>query len=485
MKPLAWLDARLDLEAVKRAVLSREVPDRLTWGHALGSATLAAFLIQVVTGIVLAAYYVPATDQAYDSIRYIERQVAAGGILRGMHHWGASAVTVLIVAHMLRVFTMGAYKYPREASWALGVALFVVVMGFAFTGYLLPWDQRAYWATVVGTSMPRVLPVIGEPLQTLLRGGTDVGAATLTRFFALHVLVFPATLGLLIVLHIVMVLRQGLAPRPAIVDAGAPASTADPTYPEFYRSTTALNKDAGVRVWPELIARCAVVSLLVVVVVAALGALSGASLEAPADPTDSSYVPTPEWYFLPLYQLMKVVPGWMESVVAVGVPGVLVVALLALPFFDRSSVRTLRHRPLALTGLTVLLGGSGLLIGAAVRDAAPRGPEGVILTAVQRAGRALYYSQSCDQCHQIGNEGGALGPDLTEVGLRHSVAWMHSFMEEPSRFHPQTLMPAFAPPRLSHQEIEEIAQYLATLRGSAGPDVQPQFRDTFPWRPGP
>jgi mono/diheme cytochrome c family protein len=228
-----------------------------------------------------------------------------------------------------------------------------------------------------------------------------------------------------------------------------------------------------------------VVSLLVVLVVAALGAFSGASLEAPADPTDTMYVPTPEWYFLPLYQLMKVVPGWMESVVAVGVPAGLVLVLLALPFFDRRSTRTLRHRPLALTGLTVLLGGSGLLIGGAVRDAVPAGPEGAILTSVQRAGRALYHSQGCDQCHRIGNDGGALGPDLTEVGLRHSVAWMHSFMEEPSRFHAQTRMPAFAPPRMSHQEIEEVAQYLATLRGTASLEVQPQYRDTFPWQPGP
>ncbi|HEX9704823.1 MAG TPA: cytochrome b N-terminal domain-containing protein [Gemmatimonadales bacterium] len=487
MKPLAWLEARLDLGAVKRAVLSREVPDRLTWGHALGSATLAAFLVQVVTGIVLAAYYVPAPDHAYDSIRYIERQIAGGALLRGMHHWGASAVTILIIAHMVRVFAMGAYKYPREANWALGVALLVVVLGFAFTGYLLPWDQRAYWATVVGTSIPRALPVVGEPLQTLLRGGTDVGAATLTRFFALHVLVLPASLGLLVLLHIVMALRQGLAPRPAVLDAGAPASTADPGYPEFYRSTAELNKDAAVRLWPELIARCAVVSLLVVLAIAILGAASGAGLEPPADPTDTTYVPMPEWYFLPLYQLMKVVPGWMESVVAVGLPAAVVLVLLALPFFDRRSTRTLRHRPLALTGLAVLFGGSGLLIGAAVREAGPAmGSEGgAILTSVQRAGRALFYSQTCDRCHRIGNEGGALGPDLTAVGLRHSVAWMHSFIEEPSRFHAQTLMPAFAPPRLSHQEIEEIVQYLATLRGGAGPDVQPQFRDSFPWRPGP
>jgi len=383
------------------------------------------------------------------------------------------------------VFAVGAYKYPREVNWVLGVALFVLVLGFAFTGYLLPWDQKAYWATVVGTSIGRTVPLAGEALQTLLRGGTDVGAATLARFFALHVLWFPALIGVLVLLHVVAAVRQGITPRPATLEAGAPASTADPGYPDYYRSTVAVVKEPGVRVWPDLVARCAAASFLVVLAITLLAAVFGAGLEPPADPTDTAYVPTPEWYFLPLYQLMKIVPGSLESLVAVGAPAVLVIALLALPFFDRGSTRNLRRRPVALAALTLLLAGSGLLIGAAVRESAPASaPEaGGLLTPPQRAGRALFSSQHCDMCHRIGADGGEVGPDLTTVGLRHSVAWMHSFIEEPSRFHRVTQMPAFAPPRLSHQEIEELAQYLATLRGGAGPDVQPQFRDTFPWNP--
>lgn len=483
--PLGWLDARLDLQALRHAVLDRELPDRVTWWHTLGSATLTAFLVQAVTGIVLATYYVPAPDHAYNSIVYIERQVTAGAMLRGMHHWGASAVVILVTAHVLRVFAIGAYKYPREVNWLLGVVLFVVVLGFAFTGYLLPWDQRAYWATVVGTSIGRTMPLVGESVQTLLRGGTDVGAATLARFFALHVLWFPALIGVFVLLHVVAAFRQGITPRPATLEAGAPSSTADPAYADYYRATVALVKEPGVRVWPDLVARCAVTSFMTVSAIAIMGAVFGAGLEPPADPTDTAYVPTPEWYFLPMYQLMKIVPAAIESVVAVGLPAVLVIALLALPFFDRSSTRNLRRRPLALASLTVLLAGSGLLIGAAVRESAPpSAPEpGGPLTPVQRAGRALFSSQHCDMCHRIGAEGGEIGPDLTTVGLRHSVAWMHSFIEEPGRFHRATQMPAFAPPKLSHQEIEELAQYLATRRGDAGPEVQPQFRDTFPWSP--
>lgn len=470
----SWIAPRL---------LIREVPDRLTWWHTLGTATLAAFLVQVITGIVLATYFVPAPDHAHDSIRYIERQVAGGALLRGMHHWGASVVTILVTAHLVRVFVMGAYKYPREANWVLGVGMFVVVLAFAFTGYLLPWDQRAYWGTVVGTSYPRAMPIVGEALQTMMRGGTDVGAATLTRFFALHVLLFPAVLGVLVLMHVGLLLRQGLASRPATLESGAPVKTTDPTYAEYYRTRAAAGQQAGERVWPELFARSAVVALLTVAVLVLLAATVGAGLEPPADATDTSYVPKPEWYFLPLYQLMKLLPPAMESFVILVVPGVFVLVLLALPFLDRRSTRNLWHRPLAKVSFGIVIAATAFLFGSALRE---RGPAtdveaGGTLTAVQRAGRALFHAQSCSMCHRIGSEGREIGPDLTAVGLRHSVGWMHSFIEEPSRFHPETQMPAFAPPRLSHQEIEEIAQYLATLRGGAGPEVQPQLRDTFPW----
>jgi mono/diheme cytochrome c family protein len=195
-------------------------------------------------------------------------------------------------------------------------------------------------------------------------------------------------------------------------------------------------------------------------------------------------VPRPEWYFLPIYQLLKLVPGSAESLVAVGVPAALFLVMLALPFFDRSSARNLRRRPVALVSLVALLAGSGLLIGAA-----GRAPESSVsaaelaLNATERAGRVLYHAQQCGNCHVIGDEGVAVGPDLTTVGLRHSAGWLHSFVEEPSRFRPGTPMPAFGPPTLSHQEIEELSQYLASLQGTSG--ATPQFADTFPQPPVP
>jgi ubiquinol-cytochrome c reductase cytochrome b subunit len=472
-----WLDERLDLRRAKRDLLDREVPARLTWWHTLGSATFTVFLVQVITGTTLATYYSASPDHAYDSIRYISTQVASGTLLRGIHHWGASLMVVLIVAHMIRVFAVGAYKYPREINWLLGVGLFLIVLGFSFTGYLLPWDQKAYWATAVGTNIAGTTPLIGGALVALLRGGSELGAATLARFYAFHSLWLPLALTIVVALHLIVLIRQGIAARPRDLEVGAPARTSDPKYPEYYRDAYAATKRGGMRFWPDILGKDAIVSAAVVLVIVLMAVVIRTPLEAPADPTDTSYVPRPEWYFLPIYQLLKLVPGSMESLIAVGVPGALVLVLLGLPFFDRGSTRNLLHRPAALVSLALILGGAGFLIGAAGRGPKAK-EEGVLLTSVQRAGRALYQSQQCAGCHRVAGQGGEEGPDLTTVGLRHSAGWLHSFLEQPSRFHSESRMPSYGPPALTHQEIEELSQYLSSLRGRG--DVPPQYYDTFP-----
>ena len=478
----SWLDERIDLAGLKRALLDREVPARLTWWHTLGSATLTVFMVQLVTGIVLAAYYSPSPDHAYDSLQFIGRQVMSGALLHGIHHWGASVMVVLLLAHMIRVFSVGAYKYPREINWLVGVGMFFVVMGFSFTGYLLPWDQKAYWATAVGTNIAGTTPIVGGFLVSLLRGGGELGSATLTRFYSFHVLWLPLFLVGMLVVHLAILVRQGIAPRPAALEAGAPRRTDAPGYPSYYRAAYAETKKAGMRFWPDVVGKDAVVALAVVALIVLLAAAFGAPLEAPADPTDTAYVPRPEWYFLPLYQLLRLVPGSFESVVAVGIPTVLVIVLVALPFFDRGSTRNLLHRPLAAAALAFLLGGSGLLLGAALRARGPTIPPevGRPLTSVERAGRALFASEQCVSCHKILGHGGRDGPELTEIGLHHSAAWLHSYIEAPGRFHPDTKMPAFGPPTLTHEEIEELAQYLSSLRGVGGATVVPQYADTFP-----
>jgi len=208
-----WLDQRLGWRAVWAAIFLRKVP-KVNWLYTLGSATLFLAVNQMVTGILLTIYYVPSPDQAYDSVQYITTQVPAGWFIRGLHHWGASAMVLLTVLHMLRVIFYGAYKYPREVTWFTGIGLLVVVIGFGFTGYLLPWDQKAFWATTVGTRIAEVTPLIGESILRIMRGGSELTAVTLARFFGVHVWFLPAALLLILGIHLYLVIRIGISSVP-------------------------------------------------------------------------------------------------------------------------------------------------------------------------------------------------------------------------------------------------------------------------------
>jgi quinol-cytochrome oxidoreductase complex cytochrome b subunit len=208
-----WLDDRVGWRAVWQAIFLRKMP-KVNWLYTLGSATLFTGIMQIVTGILLTIYYVPTPDHAYDSVSYITTQVPAGWLIRGLHHWGASAMVVLVILHMLRVILYGAYKFPREVTWLTGVALLLVVIGFGFTGYLLPWDQKAYWATTVGTRIAGTPPFIGDWIMQVMRGGEELTAITLARFFGVHVWVLPATLLTLIGIHMYLVIRIGISAPP-------------------------------------------------------------------------------------------------------------------------------------------------------------------------------------------------------------------------------------------------------------------------------
>jgi len=208
-----WLDERISWRSVWEAIFLRKVP-KVNWLFTLGSATLLTALLQITTGILLTIYYVPTPDHAYDSVQYITTQVPGGWLIRGIHHWGASAMVVLTVLHMLRVIIFGAYKYPREVTWITGVFLLFIVIGFGFTGYLLPWDQKAYWATTVGTRIAGVVPILGNVILRIMRGGNDLSAITLSRFFGVHVWVLPVALILLIGIHLYLVIRIGISAVP-------------------------------------------------------------------------------------------------------------------------------------------------------------------------------------------------------------------------------------------------------------------------------
>lgn len=212
-KAFAWLDERLGLTTIYNVVLDRKVP-KVNWWFTLGSASAILFLLQGVTGMFLAVYYVPSPQSAYDSIQFIMNGVAFGWLIRGIHHWGASLMVIVVFLHMLRTFYYGAYKYPREFTWLTGVVLFLCTLGMGFTGYLLPWNQRAYWATTVGTELPGTVPLIGPFITNVLRGGAELSAVTLTRFFAVHIWFLPAVIGALIGVHIYMVIKLGISSIP-------------------------------------------------------------------------------------------------------------------------------------------------------------------------------------------------------------------------------------------------------------------------------
>jgi len=207
-----WVDERLEMhDIIKKDFLDKPIPKGLNLSFCFGGITFFLFVMLAVTGYFMTLYYVPSPEQAYDAVDYLTFEVPMGQVIRGVHHWSGNLMMVTIFLHMLRVFIYGAYKKPREINWISGVFLFCLVMGFGFTGYLLPWDQKAFWATKVGTSIMGTVPVAGDYALRLMRGGTDLGALTLTRFYTLHVLFLPLVTGIFLIGHFVMIRKQGIS----------------------------------------------------------------------------------------------------------------------------------------------------------------------------------------------------------------------------------------------------------------------------------
>jgi ubiquinol-cytochrome c reductase cytochrome b subunit len=518
---LDWLDARTGFRAIRHVLLDEPIPPGTGWLFTLGSVLLALVSIQLLTGAFLTLYYAPTPDHAYDSVRFIS-STAAGRLVRGLHHFGASFLVVFLVLHMLRVIVLGSFKPPREVIWLSGLALLGLVLAFALTGYLLPWDQRAYWATVVTINISKLTPVVGDVVAAVLQGGATIGALTLTRWYSAHVIFLPALLVLLVVAHIALMRRQGSS-GPVQPVSGRPFA--------FY---------------PVQAARDVVVVSIVLAALLAMAWRGMPALEGPADPTDATYIPRPEWYFLGLFQLLKYFPGRWEVVGAIVVPGIAAGFLALLPWIDRGPERDPRRRPFIMTmvaagfaaivALTTLglrdrpvsasgdrwslreIGGhvivsasgcarchteTGLAdplssmasakgaewIGGHVTDPemiAPglREPPAVMtereiaamvayvrrLThqpypgfpqAVETA--AAVYARHCVRCHVIDGDGGKEGPDLSRAGSKHDVATLRRWIIDPESVDPDADMPAFGK-RLSPEQLDAIASYLAARK---------------------
>lgn len=520
---LDWLHARTGYRHGLSAALDEPLPSGTGWLFTLGSVLLFLLVVQILSGAVLALYYAPTPDHAHDSVRFITEAVPLGWLVRGLHYFGASALVIVAVLHLLRVVALGSYKAPRELTWVSGVVMFLLILAFALTGYLLPWDQRAYWATVVTINIAKLTPLAGEQMAALLSGGAEIGALTLTRWYGLHVLFLPGALVLLVVGHLYLMRRHGIS--------GPVRTRPGPPHP-FY---------------PAHAVRDVTVIAVVAVVLVVLAARGMPALEPIADPSDATYVPRPEWYFLPLFELLKYFPGRWELVGAIVLPGAAVTVLLLLPWLDRHPERDPRRRPIVMgatllalisvatlttLGLRDLPAGNRnagwaprVLAGAAwaadancarchndagIADELPvqpmvRGrdwlaghvndPEVIapglrpppserheqqvraIVAYVQRLREgslpqqpdastvraAQVFARYCVVCHTIDGDGGADGPELSRIGQKHERDWLRRWIEDPTAVREDADMPAFGG-KLTPEELDSIASYLALRR---------------------
>ncbi len=414
-----WLDDRTGIGALVRRLLDHPVPPRVGWRYVLGSATLVAFLLQVATGIALATLYVPSTADAYQSLQYITHDAAFGRALRGLHYFGASAMMILIGAHLARVFLTGSYKFPREVNWLSGVLLLFLTTLMAFTGQLLRWDQDGVWSEVVAAEQAGRVPGIGRAIAHFLLAGDRIGGPTLTRSFAFHVFFIPALIFAGVGLHIYLVLRTGVSEPPEV------SAPADPrTYRPWY---TRLLEREGRPFWPSAAWRDLLFATVVLATVIVLAWVVGpAPLGKPPDPTLVVASPRPDWYFLWYYALLATVPHWLESLTMVLAPVIAIIVLLALPFVAGRGSRHLRDRPWAPVIVLVIVGGVAWFAYEGGRAPwSPRFGADPIAAAVVGTtagpvsdGAQLFHDKGCEYCHMIAGTGGVRGPDLTHVARR-------------------------------------------------------------------
>ncbi|MGO9259980.1 MAG: cytochrome b N-terminal domain-containing protein [Bryobacteraceae bacterium] len=455
-----WLDHRTGIHTAARNFLYEEIPASSGWRQVFGSVAVFLFFTQAFTGVLLAFNYAPTPGDAYNSLRYILTELTAGRLIRGLHHWGASMMIVTVVLHMVQVFLFGAYKKPREATWMVGVVLLLMTLAYGLTGYLLPWDNRAYWGTVVTTQIAGQTPLAGPYLTRLLGGGGAVGVVTFARFYGMHVLLLPVGTILTIAVHVYLVRKHGVAPVPG--DEILPKK-------QFY----------PVQVFKDTVAIFIAFAILFTLAVAAR-----VPLEQLADPTDTTYTPRPEWYFLFLFQTLKLLTGPLEIVGSVVLPGLAVLALILIPFIDRGQMVKVARRTVAI-GLVALaaIGWSGLTAAAVMSTPPPAGmaeidysapTDWMQLSAEEMAGIAYFRQENCISCHVIGAHGSAIGPDLTQTAIHKDAAWMIQHFKRPSAMRPGSSMP---PIQLSDAQLNSLAAFLLKLNSSnaSALDNAPEF----------
>lgn len=473
-----WLDERAGVRALWSWVADEEIPGGARIRYVFGSVLMFLFVQQVVIGIVLASYYSPSATDAWASVQYLNDQVTAGWFLRGLHHHGSSAMVVLTGLHFLQVVVAGAYRRPRELNWLTGLAMAGLVLAFALTGYLLPWDQKGYWATQVATGIMGSVPG-GEPLRVLLQGGTEYGNLTLTRFYALHVFVLPIGLAALLGIHLALFRKHGV------------------THPELPEAELEKKQD---RFFPsQLFYDVAAMTVASAALVVLTLFTHGAELYAPAQPA-SNFVARPEWYFLFLFQLLKYFEGPFQIVATVILPGAVTAFLVALPWVDRASSRKASERTPVVAAVAALLAGVAVLTSMALIEDAkndkfqkgqkaarkeaeyarelamagvlPSGGDAVFLNDPKNQTIQLFKDE-CSTCHMIDGVGGEEGPDFTDYKSRE---YLSALIRDPQakRFfggsETHDTMEPYPEEDMSDEQLRAIVEYVTKLMGpKSGP----------------
>ena len=471
-----WLDARVQLRSALLPVLKHPIPQGAAgpqgWWYVFGSASITLLTIQVVTGIGLALVYVPTADKAYESLLYLNNQQPLGGLLRAMHYYAGSGMVVMVLAHMTQVFLHGAYKYPRELTWVMGVFLLLCTLGMFFSGQILRWDPDAYWGLAVAGSMAGRVPIAGPEVVHLVLGGPVIGGDSLSRFFTLHVFVIPGSLGLLVAIHLWLVLKKGISepPRPGVV--------VDPaTYDEHYEEEL----KRGVPFLGEAMLKDAFFSAaMVIAVVAIAGLLGPKGPSGPPDPTLGGANPRPEWPFLWLFALLSLSPPAAETFIILIFPVLLIIGLLLVPFLSNRGERAPSRRPVAV--LLVIVGYTTMGVLTYLGVTAPWSPkmtawsgdpipERIVkdLTPLQLQGAVMFQNKNCRNCHSLEGLGGRRGPDLTAVGTHLS---RNQLIDQISNGTPGGgNMPAYGR-QMKPAEMTALVDFLVSLRPVGRPPAR-------------
>jgi ubiquinol-cytochrome c reductase cytochrome b subunit len=475
---MKWLDSRTGIYSLLQAALDEPIPGGARWAYVFGSGLVYLFLSQVITGIFLALYYVPSSDHAHITISYISKVVSSGLFLRSIHAYGATAIVIVLFLHISQTLLYGSYKGRRELLWLSGCFLFALMLGMAFTGYLLPWDEKAYFASAVGTNILSELPLIGAPLQQLLRGGPQMGTLTLSRFFVLHVFVLPGLLVAFIASHLFLFRKAGPA-GPIQEDPFQPRLPVE----KFYPRQVVMDMTA---------------SLLIIVALALMAHFIPIHLGPEANPSDTTYIPRPEWYYLPMFQWLKVVSGKWSLFGGIVLPGLLALLFAAIPFLDRGRDRRPWGRPVIVAGFAMFVlcyAGLGVLSyrddtqdrnvaaqmarqkqaeidymnqpfqpqssSAAPASASTAAAAPETLDPLAAKGAAIFAVQPCSGCHGNKGEGTAVAPALIGVGQKYPSDHLAFLLHHRT---PKMIAGGMPPVDLNQADTDALVAYLRSLK---------------------